>query len=293
MNIGFIGFGEAAYNISEGLFEEGVHGIRATDTMMEHPVMGRQIRERAQSAHVELMSSSRELAGWADIIIAAVPSTYTMDVCEAVKPVLTADKLYADVSASTPGTKERIWEAIKDTGVQFADAAMLGSLPASRHKVPILASGNGAYRLMDVMNPLGMKITYAGEKPGAASAIKLIRSIYMKGIAALIIEMLQAADAYDVSGQVISSVAETMDAGPFIETMNRLVTGTAVHCKRRAAELKGSIELLEEAGLNPEIVTAAKHIHEALEPYNFAERNATEKLSAWEDVITTIRPKEK
>ena len=292
MNIGFIGFGEAAFNIAQGLYEEGVRGIRATDTMMDHPVMGKLITERAKEANAELTADREGMVKWADIVVAAVPSSFTMDVCMTVRDMLGPDKLYADISASTPKTKKKIWEAIRNTGVKFADAAMLGSLPLYRHKVPILASGNGAQALADRMNPFGMKITYAGENAGDASAIKLVRSIYMKGIAALMIETLQAADAYHVTDQVISSLAETIDATPFIPTLNRLVTGTAIHCKRRAAELKGSVEMLDEAGLEPEIVTAAKHIHEALDQYRFAEKNVDAKLKTWEDVIIPMRKAE-
>ena len=289
MNIGFIGFGEAAYNIALGLYGEGVRGIRATDAMLDHPVRGQQIRARAEEAHVEMVSSTPELAAWADVIFAAVPSAFTLDVCAAVKSSLGPGKLYADVSASTAKVKEQVWAAIQDTGALFADAAMLGPLPTYRHKVPILASGNGAEALRDAMTPYGMKIDLAGEKPGAASAIKLIRSIYMKGVAALMVEMLRTADAYGVTEEVVSSVAATMDGTPFIPTLNRLVTGTAIHCTRRASELKGSVELVEEAGLDPEIVLAAKHIHEAFEPYGFAEKNAVSKIKDWTEVIAALR----
>ena len=290
MNIGFIGFGEAAFNLSMGLYEEGVRGIRATDTMADHPVMGKLIHERAEAAQVELIPTAQELVAWADVFFTPVPTTLTVDLCRSIKDQLGPGKIYADVSASTPKTKEKIWEIIRDTGVLFADAALLGSLPASRHKVPVLASGNGAQAFMDAMNPLGMNISVIGDKPGDASAIKLIRSIYMKGTAALMVEMLQAADAYGVSDKVIASVAESMDAAPFVPAMNRLVTGTAIHCARRAAELKGSIELLEEAGLDPAIVAASKSIHEALVKYNFAEKNVTRRIKQWEDVIIPIRP---
>jgi 3-hydroxyisobutyrate dehydrogenase-like beta-hydroxyacid dehydrogenase len=290
LNIGFIGFGEAAFNLSMGLFEEGVRGIRATDTMADHPVMGRLIHERSEAAQVELMPTAQELVEWADIFFTPVPTTLTVDLAKSIRDQLKPGKIYADVSASTPKTKETIWEIIKDTGVLFADAALLGSLPASRHKVPILVSGNGAQAFMDAVTPLGMNVSVIGDKPGDASAIKLIRSIYMKGVAALMVEMLQAADAYGVSDKVIASVAESMDASPFVPAMNRLVTGTAIHCVRRAAELKGSIELLEEAGLDPSIVAAAKQIHESLEKYNFAEKNVTHRIKQWEDVIIPIRP---
>ncbi|WP_368383603.1 NAD(P)-binding domain-containing protein, partial [[Clostridium] symbiosum] len=210
MKIGFIGFGEAAYNISLGLKGEGVTGIIAYDKMAGDPVMGPMVAGRAAEAEAALLDTAKEVAEQADVIFGAVPSSFALDVCDEIKDVLCEGKIYADVSASTPAVKEKIWEAVRDTGVKFVDAAMLGSLPKDKHQVPITASGNGADTLKEMMTPYGMKITTAGEKAGAASAIKLVRSIYMKGIASLMIEMLQAADAYDVSEEVVSSIAKSM-----------------------------------------------------------------------------------
>ena len=70
-----------------------------------------------------------------------------------------------------------------------------------------------------------------------------------------------------------------------------MVTGTAIHCARRGEELGGSVELVEEAGLNADIVKAAKRIHEDLEPYNFYEKNAVSRLKNWQEVIETLRTK--
>ena len=289
MNIGFIGYGEAAFNISLGLGQEGLSGIRATDAMMDHPVMGVQVRDRAGQAGVALVSSAAEVAQWADVLFAAVPSSFTLDVCREVKDCLRPGQLYIDVSASTPATKEAIWDLIGGTGVLFGDAAMLGSLPKDKHRVPITASGNGASKFREVMAPHGMEITLAGEKAGAASAIKLVRSIFMKGIASLMIEMLQAADAYGVSDEVVSSISKSMDGIPFTSHLDRLVTGSALHCTRRAAELKGSIAMLSEAELSPEMTTAAKHRLEALEPYEFAKKYVEKKPGGWQEIIQAIR----
>ena len=289
MNIGFIGYGEAAFNISLGLGQEGLSGIRATDAMMDHPVMGVQVRDRAGQAGVALVSSAAEVAQGADVLFAAVPSSFTLDVCREVKDCLRPGQLYIDVSASTPATKEAIWDLIGGTGVLFVDAAMLGSLPKDKHRVPITASGNGASKFREVMAPHGMEITLAGEKAGAASAIKLVRSIFMKGIASLMIEMLQAADAYGVSDEVVSSISKSMDGIPFTSHLDRLVTGSALHCTRRAAELKGSIAMLSEAELSPEMTTAAKHRLEALEPYEFAKKYVEKKPGGWQEIIQAIR----
>lgn len=291
MKIGFVGYGEAAFNISLGLKGEGVEGIRANDAMMNHEVMGKQVHARAEQAGVTLVESAKEVAQWADVLFAAVPSSFTMDVCNEIKDCLRPDQVYADVSASTPATKVAIWEAIKDTGVLFADAAMLGSLPKDKHKVPITASGNGAKKFYELMTPYGMKITLAGEKAGSASAIKLVRSIYMKGIAGLMIEMLQAADAYGVTEEVVTSISKSMDNIPFTSHLDRLVTGSALHCTRRAAELKGSIAMLGEENLSAEMTTATKHRLEALEPYKFAEVYVDRKPSGYQEIIEQIRVK--
>ncbi len=264
MNIGFIGFGEAAYCIALGFSQNGTTGIRANDAMMNHPVMGQQVHARAAEAQVELVEDPKEVARWADVLFAAVPSSFTMDVCNTVKDELRPGQIYADVSASTPATKIAIWDKIKDTGVLFADAAMLGSLPQDKHRVPITASGNGAEKFKEVMEPLGMRITLAGDKAGSASAIKLVRSIFMKGIASLMIETMQAADAYDVSEEIVASLSKSLDGIPFTKHLDRLVTGSALHCKRRAAEMKGSIAMLEEEGIMSEMTVATKHRLEAL-----------------------------
>lgn len=290
MNIGFIGYGEAAYNITLGFAQNGITGIRANDAMMDHPVMGKQVHARAAEAGVELVSDAKEVARWADVLFAAVPSSFTLDVCNTVKSELRPGQIYADVSASTPATKIAIWEQIKDTGVYFADAAMLGSLPQDKHRVPITVSGNGAEKFKKAMEPYGMRITLAGDKAGAASAIKLVRSIFMKGIATLMIETMQAADAYDVTDEIVASIGKSMDGIPFSQHLDRLIIGSALHAKRRAAEMKGSIAMLEEEKLSSEMTTATKHRLEDLIPYNFAEKYVGSKPKNFSEVIEAIRP---
>lgn len=289
MNIGFIGYGEAAFNISLGLASEGVTGIRANDAMMNHELMGKQVHARAEKAGVTLIPSALEVAKWADVLFAVVPPAFVMDVCDEIKDVLRPGQLYIDVSASTPATKLAMWEKVEKTGVLFADVAMLGSLPKDKHKVPITVSGNGAVKFKETMEPYGMNITLAGDKPGAACAIKLVRSIFMKGIASLMIEMLQAADAYGVSKEVVASISKSMDNIPFTSHLDRLVTGSALHCVRRASELKGSIAMLSEASLAPDMTVATKHRLEALAPYEFAKRYVESKPAGWQEIIEAIR----
>lgn len=288
IKLGFIGFGEAAYNISVGLRAEGVSGIVAYDTMADSESMGKLIHNRAKEADVNLLSKAEDVAREAEIVIISVPSSYTMDACRSVVYALHPGQIYADVGASTPETKKQEWELLKKTGVLFSDSAMLGSLPLSKHKVPIVASGNGAKAFQDALTPYGMKIEVVGENPGEASAIKLVRSIFMKGIAALMIEMLEGAEAHGVSEQVIHSIGSSLDGIAFEDHLNRLVAGTAIHAHRRAAELGGSIKMLEEAGLCCDMTVATQKRHTMLEPYGFAERFVDRKPRGWKEILDII-----
>ena len=214
MHIGIIGFGEAAYNLALGLKSEGLTGLRSSDAMQDHPVRGPLIRARAAEAGVELMADNRALARWADMLCNITPTQFTRDALESVLDTLRPGQLYVDLTSSTPANKAAMAELVAKTGAKYTDATMLGSLPASRHKVQIIACGPGAEAFKREMDPWGMQIEFNPGPPGAASAIKLVRSIYMKGLEALLLEMLEAADAYGVTEDVIPSVCASMDKDP-------------------------------------------------------------------------------
>ncbi len=291
MKIGFIGFGEAAFCICDGLREQGVNGIVAYDTLANHETMGELVRNRARQTGVTLYETADKIVQEVDVLFVAVPSSYTLDVCRSIVAALRKGQIYADVSASTPQVKKQVWALLENTGVLFADAAMLGSLPQDRHRVPITASGNGAKAFFDAMTPHGMRITCVEGGAGAASAIKLVRSIYMKGWAALMIEMLQAADAYNVSETVVNSISQSMNGIDFTTHLKRMVNGTAIHAKRRSAELKGSIQMLKEGRLDDTMTVAAKHKHDLIEEFRFNERFITTPPSGYEEIINLMKNK--
>ena len=289
MKIGFIGFGEAAYCISLGLRQEKAPcDIFAYDTMMDNGEMGPIIRSRAKEANVELLDTPQKVVSKGNVIIAAVPSSYTIDVCKSAASCLKPGQIYADISSSTPDTKKKVWELLKHKDVLFADAAVLGSIPQDKHKVPITASGNGAQAFLEALSPMGMKITVTGERVGDASAIKLVRSIFMKGIAALMAETTQAAIRCDVAEQVVASIGKSMDGISFEEHLTRLIVGTAIHAKRRGAELVGSVEMCEEAGVPHDISDSAIIWHERLAAYNLGPKYSANRPKSWRDVISHI-----
>ncbi|WP_144679074.1 NAD(P)-dependent oxidoreductase [Bacillus altitudinis] len=289
MKIGFIGYGEAAYELSTGLKTEGLNQFYAYDVLLQNEKLAGSLKEKASQTGVQLTSSISELIKKSDLVIAAVPANKTLEVAQSVLESLKKNQLYVDVSASTPDIKKQVANEIEKQEALFVDAAMLGSLPVNKHKVPITASGSGIDQFMKVMNAYGMNITKISDQPGDASALKLIRSIYMKGIVGLLIEFLEISKKYNVEHQVISSLSDTIDSKSFEETMNRLVTGSALHAKRRAVELLGTIEMLDEAEIDASMSRAAQKKLERLADFHFAERFDGVKPASWEEVIDVMQ----
>lgn len=285
VSVGFIGFGEAASELARGLLTEGITDITAYDVMMNHDVWGAKIKGKAQEIGIELVPDAKEVLKRSEIVFVAVPANNALEVAEIVKNDLNQNTIYVDVSASTPKTKMEISTQITAVGCLFVDVAMLGPLPVYKHKVPIILSGSGANLFTEKMQKYGMNLDNIGSEPGMASAVKLIRSIFMKGVSALYIELLEAAYKYKVEDKVLQSVSKTMDAFNFEQTMNRLVTGTAIHAERRAVELNGSIEMLSEVELDSKMSSSAKDKLEYFAKLNLKEKLNGEKPSNWKDVL--------
>lgn len=288
MNLGFIGFGEAAFEMAFGLKQEGLSGICACDVMQNDARFGPTIRERVGKAGVELLPSLEELAQRSDFIFSMVPANCSVEAAEEIAPYLKKGSYYTDLTASTPDVKKRMAQIVENAGAVFTDGAMLGALVVYHHKVPILVSGSGAQQFKQVMEPFGMDITVTGKQSGEASAIKLIRSIYMKGTAALVIEMLQAADHFGVSEQVLPSLAETFDSKTFLQTMERLATGTSIHAQRRGAELSGSLAMLKNAGLDFSMTQAAYEKHMLVAKANIREKLGGKPPKNWQEAVALL-----
>ncbi|MBO1514906.1 DUF1932 domain-containing protein [Metabacillus bambusae] len=288
MNLGFIGFGEAAFEMAKGLKGEGFGEIVAFDPLADHETYGSLIKERAGQAKVELLDLMETVIQRVNLVIVAVPADKAFEVSVKLKPQLNKEIIYVDVSASSPTVKKDIWENLKETGAAFVDAAMLGPLTVYQHKVPMIISGSGSNQFILQMSKFGMNLDHISQNPGDASAVKLTRSIFMKGTAALFIEMLEAARVLNVEDRVIASIKETMGSEIFEKVMNQLVTGTSIHAYRRSKELEGSIEMLEELNIHSSMSNASREKLLFLTDLNIKDKFQGKRPDHWTNVIDMI-----
>ena len=257
VRVGFLGFGEVAYHFARGLTHNGMRGIVAYSRSGARAAAGDPLRGRALEAGVTLVESPRELCERTDVIIAVTPGRATLQALRSVRPYLRPDHLYADASTAAVTTMEK-GERLLDGRAQYVDAAIMGSVPLGGLRTEIVVSGAHAERFRELTAPYGMNVKVVSGKAGAATAMKLIRSVSMKGLAAVLIEALEAAARHGILDAVAESIATSMDERPFAATIKRYVCGTAVHAERRVHEMTEVLELLRAMGSSSRATRATR-----------------------------------
>jgi len=204
--IGFIGFGEAAGAIAKGLREAGPGPILAYDLLLTRPSEAVRLRERANEAGVELVESLAELAARADILVSAVVAGAAEAVGREAAPHLRPGQLFVDLNSTSPGVKRATAQTIEAAGGRFVEAAVMAAVPPHGHRVPMLLCGEAAGELAERLGPFGVRLEVLGPEIGAASAVKMLRSVVVKGLEALLIECLLGAERYGAGDRVLSSI---------------------------------------------------------------------------------------
>jgi len=207
--------------------------------------------------------SEAEAARGADLVLSVNSAEAAVDALRAGLAGLREGALWADLNTASPGTKRRLAEIAEARDVPFADVAMMAPVPGRGLRVPMLASGDGAVRFAGTLRPLGAQIEVLEGPAGLAARQKLLRSVFYKGMAAAIVEALEAASAAGVEPWMREHIAaELTSADP--ATVERIVSGTIRHAKRRAAEMEAAAAMLAELGVPPLMARASAALHERL-----------------------------
>jgi 3-hydroxyisobutyrate dehydrogenase-like beta-hydroxyacid dehydrogenase len=194
--------------------------------------------------------SDREAVRGADVVLSINAAAVALEAAVSVADELDSDTLYADLNTASPRLKRELAAALP---VQFADVALIGVVPSLGLAIPALASGMGAERFAELFRPLGMPVEIVSPHPGDAAGLKLLRSVFMKGIAAAAIETLEAAEAAGVEARLHAEIAAVL-GDPLLE---RLLTGSRTHAARRVDEMNAAAAYLVELGVEPRIASAA------------------------------------
>lgn len=251
LNIGFIGFGEAGYHLAKGLRGAGVAPMVAYDIHSNTPGRGERMRQRAAETEVMLLASAAELTAQADILFSVVTASSAADAALQTAPYLHARHYYADLNSVAPDTKRAIDQTVSATGARFVEAAVMAPVPPYGHQVPMLLGGVAAQSFVALLAPFGMRLEIVAEQIGAAVAVKMCRSVMVKGLEALLFECALGAVKYGADERVFASLEESYPGMNWRQLAGYAISRVVEHGERRARELEEVAATLRAAGIEP------------------------------------------
>lgn len=237
MRVAVLGLGEAGGRIAADLVAAGCT-VRGWD-----PV--------SRPAGIAAAADASSAVDGADVVLSVNAARAALGAARSVAGSLRADTLYADLNTSAPELKRELAALLLP--VTFVDVALVGVVPATGLATPALASGEGAERFAKLFRPLGMPVDVLGARPGDAAGTKLLRSVFMKGVAAAALESLAAARAAGAEARVRADLVAVLGE----PLLDRLLTGSLAHAARRADEMEAAAAYLDELGVEPRVARAA------------------------------------
>nr|MBP7564797.1 NAD(P)-dependent oxidoreductase [Burkholderiaceae bacterium] len=184
--LGVIGYGEVGRTFAVGLKDKGVRIAGAWDLKFAADVTREVTRAAAAADGVVAFGSSAEVCAASTLVISAVTASSTLAVAEEAAQHIRPGTLFLDLNSASPGTKQKCAALIEAAGGHYVEAGVMTSVPPYGIRVPMLLGGAKAAELAPQLVAWGMDAKAVSEKLGVASAIKMCRSVMIKGLEALV-----------------------------------------------------------------------------------------------------------
>jgi 3-hydroxyisobutyrate dehydrogenase-like beta-hydroxyacid dehydrogenase len=251
-----IGFGEAGAILGEDLVAAG-RDVAMYDILLDSPGSRAQMRERARRVRVRAADTFDDAVAGAQVVISAVTASSSSDVATKAAGALRTGQVLLDINSVSPAKKLSNAALVEAAGADYVEAAVMAPVPPQRLRVPMLLGGKRAGAVAEALRSVGMNATALSDKIGVASAVKMCRSIVIKGLEALTMESMLAARRFGAEREVLESLNGTFPSmGWTAKLPDYLISRAAEHGRRRAAEMREVARTLEDVGVVPTMAAA-------------------------------------
>jgi 3-hydroxyisobutyrate dehydrogenase-like beta-hydroxyacid dehydrogenase len=240
--VALIGFGEAGETFARAPGWRGE--TRGWDILPER-------RAAMAGAGVETADSAQEALGDRAFLLSLVTADQALKAVQDYSAMLPEGFLWCDMNSVAPETKRIAAQWVEASGGRYVDVAVMAPVEKGM-AVPLLVAGPHALAAHPLLEALGFSnIRVVGDEVGRASAIKMIRSVMVKGLEALSSECAAAAEAAGVFDEVMASHDASEKHKPWAEKVAYNRERMATHGARRAAEMEESAKTLQGLGVEP------------------------------------------
>jgi 3-hydroxyisobutyrate dehydrogenase-like beta-hydroxyacid dehydrogenase len=262
LTLALIGYGEVGQTFARALVARDNVRVAAYDILFDDPMVGATRIAAARAAGVAVASDAAAASGGAGIVISAVTAAEAATVAGQAAGYLQRGQIFFDINSASPATKKRSAALVEAAGARFVEGAVMAPVAGPGIRVPILAGGPAAAAAAEILTGLGMNVMAVTTEPGRASAMKLCRSIMIKGMEALIIDCAAAAQAWDVEREVFGSLHETFPSIDWPKLAVTMAERVRKHGIRRAAEMREAAQMLDDLSHDPALCRAVADRHE-------------------------------
>jgi 3-hydroxyisobutyrate dehydrogenase-like beta-hydroxyacid dehydrogenase len=263
MRIGFIGFGEAARAFQESLaVSHSELDFFAFDILLDD--RGAAPAMRAEMTRRGVQAAPPAALREADWIFSAVTADQSQVAVETMLPYLAPKQLFIDLNSVSPERKRISAASLASTGAMYLDMAVMAPVHPHGHRTPVLIAGAAAQPAEPVLARLGFQFRLVGDRPGQATAIKMVRSLFVKGLEAITVETLLAAQATGCFSEIVDSLSQSYPGFDLPNFAAYQFERTRRHGTRRAAEMSEVAMTVTELGLHGPLATAIAQVQAAM-----------------------------
>ncbi|UMA67160.1 DUF1932 domain-containing protein (plasmid) [Roseivivax marinus] len=276
--IAFIGFGEAGRAFTDTLRDKG-GTVSAAYDRIDSPNMAAAMSDRS----VRQAGDPGAAAEGADWIVSAVTADQSFIAIETLAPHLVQGQVVFDINSVSPDRKRASAELVEARGAHYIDMAVMAPVHPRGHATPTLVAGGQAAALTETLCDLGFAHEVVSDAAGDATAVKMVRSLFVKGLEAITVETLLAAEASGCFARVLASLEKSHPSFGWPDQAVYNFERTLRHGTRRAAEMDESASTLSALGLNGGLAAEVARIQRmmgALDAADLAEGDLSEVARA-------------
>jgi 3-hydroxyisobutyrate dehydrogenase-like beta-hydroxyacid dehydrogenase len=254
-----LGLGEAGSYLAQALAAaKTAPNLLAYDAAIASPEAAA-LREKASTLGLDLHEDIGAWVGAVDFVLSLVPGSAAVAAARTLRPVMRPGAVYVDLNSITAAMVHEIAAIFDGSGIDLVDGAVLGNFRAGG-RVPVLLAGARAEEVRDLLAGEMFKPECIAGQPGDASAIKMLRSVLMKGLEALFVESLVAAEVQGLRPAFMRAFGD-LDERSFATTMEVQTVTHLVHAARRLGEIERVQSILQADGVDDTMTEASRRLY--------------------------------
>jgi len=252
---GLIGHGVVGSLFARLLRERGA-SVMSYDLRLDLEATAETMRQRILADGGEA-GTFEEVVRESQSVLAVTPPQACREVAARASGFLRAGQVYCDLASTSPGIKREMATQVNATGAQFVEGVILGAVGALPVSPEILLAGAAGATTAAALQQYGLRARFYWREIGLASAFKLIRSVFSKGMETLLIETLLAARRAGLFDDVWREIRTTLAQDGVERMLETWIRSHAVSSERRYCEMCEVGRFLEDLGVEPILTRAA------------------------------------